>query len=63
MTESGLYYRLGLGLAVMTETGLYYRLDLGLAVYNRDWTVLQVRFLSLADYDRGDVTPMNLGDR
>jgi len=28
------------------ETGLYYRLDLGLAVCDRDCTVLQVRFKS-----------------
>jgi hypothetical protein len=28
------------------ETGLYYRLDLGVAFYDRDWTVLQVRFRS-----------------
>jgi hypothetical protein len=28
------------------ETGLYYRLDLGLEVYDRYWNVLQVRFKS-----------------
>jgi hypothetical protein len=30
----------------MTGTVLYCRLDLGLAVYDRDCTVLQVRFSS-----------------
>jgi hypothetical protein len=28
------------------ETGLYYRLDLGLTVYDSDCTLLQVRFCS-----------------
>jgi hypothetical protein len=34
------------------ETGLYYRFGLGFAVYDRDCTVLQVRFRSCGFWER-----------